>query len=171
LEENRTALLNRARGGWLLMLDDDMTFPHDLAEKLDGHIEDGKDIVTGLYFLGYKQKPAPAIYTTDTTMGNPAAFYYNYPEDQLVEVGGCGMGVCMISRRVLNAFLGKEAFNRVYKMGTRVGEDLAFCYKARERGFRIWCDTSVKAGHIRPYTLTDNQPFVTMETYGKSFNG
>jgi hypothetical protein len=28
------------------------------------------------------------------------------------------------------------------------GEDMAFCYKARQLGRKIWCDSSIKIGHL-----------------------
>jgi hypothetical protein len=31
------------------------------------------------------------------------------------------------------------------------GEDLSFCFKARECGYKIWVDTSVKPGHVGSY--------------------
>ena len=29
-----------------------------------------------------------------------------------------------------------------------VGEDLAFCLRARELGYKIWCDPTISLGHV-----------------------
>lgn len=158
LEENRQMLVNLTVGDWLLFLDDDMTFPHDIAERLDDW---DKDIVTGLYWIGYPQHNQPAIYKkTDTD--KPTAFFSDYPKDKLVEVGSCGMGACMIRRRVIDDFIGAGAFARYHKITGRVGEDMAFCYRARDKGYKIFCDTSLKCGHLRVYELTEEQGYINI---------
>lgn len=163
LEENRIALLDKAQGDWLLMLDTDMTFPHDAAEKLDAHIKAGKDLVSGLYFLGYAISE-PAIYGPDVTDRTPAYRYVDYPRDSLFEIGGCGMGICMIGKKIIDDFKNhnevNDSFRRVYKLGKKVGEDLSFCYRVREKGYSMWCDSSVKAGHLRPYTVSETQKYI-----------
>ncbi len=163
LEENRIGLLNLAKGDWLLMIDTDMTFPHDAAEKLDRHIQEGKDLVTGLYFMGY-EPVAPAIYSPEVTDRTPAVRYENYLRDTIFEIGGCGMGICMIGSTIIDDFKKNqqvaESFRRLYKLGKHVGEDLSFCYRVRDKGYTMFCDSRVKAGHLRPYTLSESQGYV-----------
>lgn len=165
VEENRIALLALAEGDWLLMLDTDMTFPHDIAETLDKHIQDGKDLVSGLYFLGYEQvSMSPALYSPQTTDRTPAVRYADYPKDSVFEIGGCGGGCMMIGKKIIDDFKENnqvnESFRRMWKMGVHVGEDLSFCYRVRDKGYKLWCDSTVKAGHLRPYALTETQGFI-----------
>jgi hypothetical protein len=55
-----------------------------------------------------------------------------------------------------------------------IGSDLRLCLRARELGYKIWCDTGVKLGHltVRPITETDwlankEQSVKRWETYLK----
>lgn len=167
LEENRIGLLNMTEGDWLLMLDTDMTFPHDMAEQLDKHIQDGKDMVSGLYFLGYEQaNNTPAIYPPELNDRTPAYRYTDYPKDSVFEIGGCGMGVCMIGKKIVDDFKANQqvgqSFRRMVKMGKYVGEDLSFCYRVRDKGYKIYCDSTIKAGHLRPYALSEQQGFIKL---------
>ncbi len=38
------------------------------------------------------------------------------------------------------------------------GEDIAFCWRARECGYKIYCDPSVECGHVG-YSVVDGQFF------------
>ena len=134
----------------LLFFDSDMTFPPDTLEKMVKHIEDGKEIVTGLYF---KRRPpfSPVLYKalgyrpeTDETYFEDLIELPNSKEP--FEVEGCGMGCCIISKTVLlDVALNYQTwFNPVHNFG----EDLAFCVRARELGHKIWCDPTISCGHV-----------------------
>ena len=41
----------------------------------------------------------------------------------------------------VNPLIGREA-----RLG--FGEDMAFCIRAKELGYPLWCDSSIQAGHI-----------------------
>ena len=34
------------------------------------------------------------------------------------------------------------------------GEDVAFCWRARQCGYKIWCDPSTECGHVAYNTVT-----------------
>jgi len=141
----------------LLFFDSDIIFPADTLEKMVKHIEDGKEIVTGLYF---KRRPpfTPVLYKA---LGYREETDETYFEDLIelpeskepFEVAGCGMGCCMISKTVLlDVVLNyKTWFNPIHNFG----EDLAFCVRARDLGHKIWCDPTISCGHVGQLTVNE----------------
>lgn len=65
-------------------------------------------------------------------------------EPELVEIDGTGMHFCAVRRDVLEAI--EPPWFEVNEVGA--GEDYYFCRRAKEAGFRIWCDLSVQTGHV-----------------------
>lgn len=126
----------------LLFLDSDMQFSEDLFQRLSKRMDEGCDIVTGLCFT--RAEPiVPAIFRfgDDKKLHN----FMDYPKDSLIEVDACGMAACMINVDVLKAV--KKEFGDPFNPASR-SEDIAFCIRAKAQGTRIWCDTSVKLGHV-----------------------
>lgn len=132
----------------VLWLDSDMKVPVDLMEKLGESLDAGLEMVSALYFT---RKPPikPCIYKVLGNVKNtegqevPTAISYkDYPRDSLFEIAGCGFGAVymttdLIRRCGVNPFFPVMGF----------GEDFTFCLRAREAGARIWCDSTVRAGH------------------------
>ena len=92
----------------------------------------------------------------------------------LVEVDGCGMGVTMIKRKVLEK-LWKEHEGMPFEFGDStlvydkkdmnkqrrtMSEDMEFSERATNAGFRIWCDT-----RVRPVHLGDPKQFIFSDNY------
>ena len=36
------------------------------------------------------------------------------------------------------------------------GEDLAFCLRARDLGYKIWCDPKIKCGHVGQLVVNED---------------
>lgn len=73
----------------------------------------------------------------------------------LVEIERCGTSCLLIKKEVFEK-LEKPYFKFVYNEdGTKheLSEDLYFCDKAREAGYKIWCDTSVICNHFKEIML------------------
>lgn len=136
IEDNRNSAYTLTRGQDLLMIDSDMTFTPEDVRKMEEHLKT-KDIVTGLYRMGIDGAPH-AIFKDNVPME---------PEDDMFEVDACGAGFLGISSRVLL----DQPFKRVYNKdsGMMRGEDMSFCQVAKEAGFKIYCDPSIKLGHIK----------------------
>lgn len=115
----------------LLFLDSDMFPTEDMLVKL---IEADKDIISALAFRRVPDYE-PCIFTEE-------GFYHDYPEG-LIEVEATGMACTLIKRGV---------FERVPKPWffpePVIGEDKAFCRRAKNAGHKIWCDTTLECGHI-----------------------
>lgn len=67
-----------------------------------------------------------------------------------VQIERCGGSCLLIHRDVLEKMAApwfKNLWNEEYT--TYLGEDFYFCDKAREAGFEIWCDPTVKCKHAK----------------------
>ena len=149
IDQNRNEIFERARKldvEKLLMIDYDMVFkPWDI-EKLE---EDNLDIVGGLYRKGCDNHEY--IIYGDYVDGKDAQLIE--PTKGIMEVGGMGTGFMMLSNKVIQMKELESPFTRMIINGFLQGEDLSFCYRARQAGFKVYCDTDVKVGHIRHQIL------------------
>ena len=136
---------------YVLWLDSDMTFRPDLLERLFA-IKDKGDIITGLYYR--RVKPfSPVVF--DKIEIDESGCNWSEPTeipDGLFEVEGCGFGCVLMPTNIFldvaNRFEG-AMFNPL----ANVGEDLSFCWRARQCGYKIVCDPSIYLGHIGHYTI------------------
>lgn len=135
---------------YVLFIDSDMMFNRSLLSNL---LKSNKDIVTGLAMM---RKPPynPCIYKK-IRVGAPGEtqteVYKDYHEG-LVEIEGCGMACCLIKTEVFKEIKKKSLC--FFPMPT-LGEDLAFCVRARQCGYKIYADTRVKVGHLGKSVVTE----------------
>lgn len=129
---------------YLLFIDSDMVFPKSALERL---IEHDADIVTGMCTT--KHSPYnPCVYRKIGQRGETEAFAEHETDvfRDYFEIAGCGMAFCLIKVSVL-----KELFKTsrsCFEPLPGLGEDLSFCLRATQRGFKIYCDGTLKIGHI-----------------------
>jgi GT2 family glycosyltransferase len=137
----------------IVWLDSDMVFQSDTVTKLIDHAKTGKDFVTGLYFSrGFPMKPIvmqEIIWDRkeDGKIVHGAKPYYDYPRDTMFEAAGCGFGCCITSVEMVAhvaAAFGQSPFDPFPSLG----EDYTFCWKAGKLGYKCWCDSRIKAGHV-----------------------
>ena len=64
-------------------------------------------------------------------------------EGDLLKCTGVATGFMLIKTEVF-----KKLEHPWFMFETDIGEDLYFCRKARQAGYDIWCDLSIKIGHI-----------------------
>lgn len=135
----------------VLWLDSDVTFDPDLIRRLGEHLDLGKDFVTGLYFS--RRAPShPVIYSSlylarEAGKQRAVADHFDdYPRDDIFKVAGCGFGAVMMTVPMLRRV--QEASALPFFPATGFGEDLSFCLRATALGFKIWCDSSIKLGHV-----------------------
>jgi GT2 family glycosyltransferase len=78
-----------------------------------------------------------------------ADFWLDYPKG-LIEIQGVGMACTLIKRKVL------ETVQKPYFFPEpNIGEDLSFCIRAREAGYKIYCDTNLICGHVGNFVVTE----------------
>ena len=151
IHEMRNRIVSRALDigcTHVLMLDADMIYPSDTIHKLIAH---NKAIVGGLCF---KRWPPfdPTLYVGEKYK---MTLLENY-EKGLVRVTATGTGCLMIESRV---FLDMDEpwfeFGRTDE-GKPVGEDVNFCYKAGDLGYKIYVDTTLKTQHMAIVAVNEN---------------
>lgn len=144
----------------VLWLDTDMVFAPDTFKRMSKHLDEGLDFVCGLYTT--RKPPFKACIYDDVGLtidkekneATPTCrTIYEYPKDSLFEIQACGFGGVMMSAKLLKEVNDKCGipFSPIYGFG----EDLSFCIRARELGYKLYCDSSIKFGHIGFMTFTD----------------
>lgn len=132
------------------MVDDDMYGPKcmNMWEQLLFH---DLDIVAPLCFM--RNPPHfPVVFANrggqDTKSGEwhwQSHVVRNYPKNKLFECDAVGFGAVLIKTEVLKKMPEPWFFSMANK-----GEDIHFCHKARDLGFRVFCDSSLKLDHLSP---------------------
>lgn len=136
----------------VLWLDSDMEFQPDLYKRLKEDLDEGRDLVSGLYVTrkgtikpvifeecGYKHMGGNEVKPLATT-------YYEYPKDQIFEISACGFGGVLMNVSLIKEVEAKYGLPFAPMLG--FGEDISFCMRAKELGYKLWCDSRVKMGHI-----------------------
>jgi len=140
----------RIDADYILWLDSDMTFPPDVLERmmrvLDEHEE--IDVLSGLYFRRAAPFTPVAFDVLETDEKGELHFTNmdTIPEG-IREVAGCGFGCVLMKTDCLFDIAGKEGpvwFSPL----ANVGEDCAFCMRARKYGYKIFIDPSIEFGHM-----------------------
>ena len=135
----------------VLWLDSDMIFDRYLFRRLSEHLDQGREMISGLYF---SRKPPvhPVIYSRlrrdpIPTGGYAAAAdsFDDYERDSLFEIAGCGFGAVMMTTDLIRRV--RDAYGLPFFPSLGFGEDLAFCMRVGWLGREIWCDSSIKCGH------------------------
>jgi FkbM family methyltransferase len=125
---------------YLFSVDSDISFSKDTLKRLLSH---DKDVVSGLYI---QRKPGEQIVEVYRHGRNVP--YAQIAGLGLVEIDGCGFGCVLVKSEVFRE-VGYPQF--VYKSALdhkdTFSEDNYFCMKAKEKGFRIWADTTVLCNH------------------------
>ena len=141
----RNILAQKAKiGGYdrILWLDSDMVFGPDLLEKLSADLDTGLDMVCAVYFTRKNPVKPCAYEALEVIDGQPTSKSVSEIPDGLFEIEGCGFGAVLMNTSIFGK-LDELPFSPIYGWG----EDLTFCLRAKEAGFRIWCDGRVKIGH------------------------
>ena len=138
----------------ILWFDSDMDFAPDTMQRLSARLDEGLDFCSGIYFAR-KAPVKPIVYKNvgwnmhgeDENEVTPMAISYkDYPRDSLFEIEGAGFGIVMHTTAMIKAVGDKYGLPFSPILG--FGEDLSFCMRARELGYKLYCDSSIKAGHV-----------------------
>lgn len=132
----------------VLWLDSDMTFHPDLLERMTQISE--KNNIDFLTAVCYRRKwpYSPCLFDRLDYDGKKVSFtqIMSTPEDR-IKVGGCGMAVCLMKTDVIMSVSAKFQ-GRMFDPILGMGEDVSFCWRARECGYEIWADPSFEIGHV-----------------------
>ena len=128
----------------VLWLDSDMVFEEDIIDDL---YDTGKDFVCGIF---HARRPGhqSCIFKNLTP---PDRYHWDeYPTDTF-KIKGCGMAATMVSTEIMKAV--RTQFGSCFNPDFRLGEDLAFCKRVDMMGLEMWCEPTVRVGHIGHLTI------------------
>lgn len=144
LDFNRNMIFEQARKlkDHMLMIDSDVIFTaHDII-KIENLLDQGYDAVCGVYAVGQPPYP-PCVFERI-----PGDYKLTTVKEGITEIGACGGGFLGISKRVMEA-MPHHPFDNIREGEVFHGEDISFCHRIHELGFKLWCDSSIQLGHIR----------------------
>jgi len=149
----------KADTDWILWLDSDMVVPPDVLERLLKTAEENEaDIVSGLYFR--RAAPfSPVAFDTikiDEEQGitTEVVNFEGHELKGVYEVDAVGFGCVLTSTQVVFEMLAtyKDCFSPLGKSG----EDISFCHRAKQLGFKILLDCDIKCGHVGHIVVTED---------------
>lgn len=146
------------KGGfdYMLWLDSDMTFEPDLMERMIESLGD-KQMLTGLCF-GRRPPFRPCIFSKMELVQRGIGWepvtenMFDYPRDSIFEVEACGFACVLQKMDMLEAM---SVYGVPFFPVAGLGEDLSFCYRAKKLDYSIWCDSSIKLGHLMKISMDE----------------
>lgn len=144
----------KSEADWVLWLDSDMVFNPDFLQRMmKVCTENDIDFLTALCF---RRKPpyTPCLFDRLDKVEKGASYtaLLSVPEGRF-QVGGCGFAGVLMSTDVLISVSAR--FNgRMFDPMDGFGEDVAFCWRARQCGYDIWCDSDIEMGHVGQFIST-----------------
>lgn len=144
----------KSEADWVLWLDSDMVFGPDLLQRmLKVCTENNIDFLTSICF---RRKPpyTPCLFDKleRTERGANYTALLSVPDGRF-KVGGCGFAGVLMSTDVLLSVASKFE-GRMFEPINGFGEDVAFCWRARQCGYDIWCDSDIELGHVGNFVVT-----------------
>jgi len=150
--ENQKPFDGKIDYDYLMWIDSDMVFNPEQFERLLSH---NKDIVSGLYLMDNGKQFATVKDWDEKFFEKNGYFQFLTTEDikdkkELLEVSYAGFGFILIKKGVFESMTYpwfKPIEKRIGNMVDFTMEDVAFCLRAKEKGFKIYIDPLIKAGH------------------------
>ena len=138
----------------VLWLDSDMVFSDQVVDDL---MFCGKEMVCGA-FVSRRPPYGPCVYESilKTDIRKVKEF-----GTKPFRVDGCGFACVLTTVELLRAVAQK--FGTTFQPTDFYGEDLAFCWRVRQIGREIWCEPTVRPGHIAHVPVyAGEKPFENM---------
>ena len=123
----------------VLWIDSDMVFSEKVYEDLT---DVGKEMVCGA-FVSRRPPYGPCVYASIEE--NAIEKVKNFGTTPF-RVDGCGFAMVLTSVELLQAV--NQKFGTCFQPTPYYGEDLAFCWRVKQLGREIWCEPTVRPGHI-----------------------
>jgi hypothetical protein len=142
----------------ILFIDSDMTFPQDMVQRLLKHDVD----IVATNCARRRMPTGPTAQNYDEN-GVRQAVYTMPDSTGLEEIGSVGTGVMLIKKEVFQN-MSEPWFDMPWQVGKRgyMGEDVFFCKKAQELGFKVYIDHDVskEIGHIGTFEFKHDHTWV-----------
>lgn len=131
---------------YVFCVDSDIVLPNDALKRLLKH---NVDIVSGTYIQRKPNECIPEVYVENNKGGITNIDSQLLQEKGLMEVAGCGFGCVLIKKNVLeNIDYPQFEYHSSIDFKNTISEDIDFCIKAKNKGYKIYVDTNVKCEHI-----------------------
>jgi len=126
---------------YLMMVDSDIVPPKNVLNLVDFQ----KDVISPVCFIYQQNTVAPLILMRNREGTYQPAHFQGY--EGLVEVDAVGTGCMILSRKVLEEV--QSPFSDVFDSQgiRRYGMDIAFCKRAQDKGYKIYCHLDYIAKH------------------------
>ena len=153
---NLAGIAIQQEADYIFWLDSDMMFPPGVLRHMLKTINeiDGNAILSGVYYR--RVAPfAPVVFSELDLSGEKAKWtnQNDIPKNEIFECEGFGFG-CVLAPT--DAFIDVQAkFGDLFTPINGTGEDLSFCWRARQAGWRLYCDPRIHLGHVAHYIVTE----------------
>lgn len=141
---------------YILWLDSDMVFEGNLLPKMMKTLKDNDlDFLTACYFR--RNAPYTPVLYKGLDFDGEACKWEELkdlpaPDSGLFEVEGCGFGCVLMKTDIILDVKGR--FGKLFTPIGGTGEDLSFCWRARQCGYQLMCDPSIPIGHYGHLVIT-----------------
>ena len=138
----------------VMWFDSDMVFNYDTLRNMLKLIDEGRDMVTGIYYRRTPPYTPVAFKKLDLTEDGTGFDWEEFDEipEYLFEVAACGFGCVLMRTEIFIAVFSK--FGQMFTPMAHSGEDVAFCWRARQCGYKIIADPSIALGHVAHTIVT-----------------
>lgn len=139
---------------YILMIDSDMVLPLNTIVNLLNLVENkGYDLATGLIFK--RSHPfQPCFYIKARIKEDKGKFIpllegiIKWDKGEVYNIEACGLACCMIKVEAL-----KSLETPMFYPFPDIGEDITFCIKFRQKGFKLALDTNLDIGHLSTFPI------------------
>lgn len=129
-----------------LWLDSDMIFTEDLLDDL---MFSNKDFITGVYHA--RRPPHGSCIFKDIRLDYIQKYEDSEYPHSVFEIAGCGFGCVLVNTEIFKKVY--DRFGDAFLPLPGLGEDIAFCDRVQKCGFKMFCEPSVRLGHVGHITI------------------
>lgn len=141
---------------YVMWFDSDMVFePSVMRDMLKTMREDDIDFLTGIYHRRVEPYTPTIFKKAEIFEADQVCNWQGYddfPENQIFEIEACGFGCVLMSTQIL--FDVGARYRGMFDPIGNVGEDISFCWRARQCGYELYADPSIKLGHASHSIIT-----------------
>ena len=138
---------------YLFMVDSDMVLPPNTIVELLKTLDSGYDLATGLIFK--RTYPfQPCFYSSARINQQGEKFtsslegIIKWNDNEILPIEACGMASCLIKVDCL-----KQLDLPLFYPFPEIGEDITFCIKFRQKGFKLALNTGLDIGHLATHPI------------------
>lgn len=143
---------------YIMWIDSDILFHPEQILRLISH---NKDIVSGIYMMSGGNAFATVKDWDEEYFKQNGCFKFLTPEDikdqkDLIEVSYTGMGFMLIKKGVFESMKYpwfRPIEKRIGSMTDYTSEDVSFAIRAKENGYKVFIDPTIRVGHEKKIVL------------------